>query len=187
MKPKTQIAIHAHALEDYPREACGVIVVRKGRERYIRCRNLAATPDEHFVMSPADFAEAEDQGEVTAIVHSHPNVPARPSEADRVGCEQSELPWVIVSVMPVSAWISGGIGTSGSTSEHHSVIRGDAASALSTRTMPISVIRSAAARVPVVSRSTNANADGSMANSAVGSGGRAGVPALDNPNVRSLF
>lgn len=100
MKPNTEKAIHAHAIEAYPREACGVIVVRRGRERYLACQNLAATPDEHFVLSPRDLAEAEDQGEVTAIVHSHPNVPARPSEADRVGCERSELPWVIVSVMP---------------------------------------------------------------------------------------
>lgn len=100
MKPKTQDAIHAHALEDYPREACGVIVVRKGREQYVRCRNLAAEVGEHFVLSPDDYANADEAGEITAIVHSHPNVPARPSEADRVGCERSELPWVIVSVMP---------------------------------------------------------------------------------------
>lgn len=100
MKPRTQQAIHAHALEAYPREACGVIVVRRGRERYVPCQNLAAMPDEHFVLSPRDLAAAEDQGEVTAIVHSHPDMPARPSEADRVGCERSELPWVIVSVMP---------------------------------------------------------------------------------------
>lgn len=100
MKPRTQLAIHGHAMETYPRECCGVIVVRRGRERYIRCENLAAAPEEHFRLSPNDLAQAEDQGEVTAIVHSHPNVPARPSEADRVGCERSELPWVIVSVMP---------------------------------------------------------------------------------------
>jgi proteasome lid subunit RPN8/RPN11 len=100
MNPKTQIAAHEHAIDEYPRESCGLVVVKKGRERYVRCRNLAATPAEHFVLSPEDYAAADDDGEITAIVHSHPDVPARPSEADLVGCERSELPWVIVSVMP---------------------------------------------------------------------------------------
>jgi len=100
MKAKTQQEVHAHAVEDYPQEACGLIVVRKGKERYVRCRNLSSAPGEHFVLSPEDYAAAEDAGEIIAIVHSHPDVPARPSDADRVGCERSELPWVIVSVMP---------------------------------------------------------------------------------------
>jgi proteasome lid subunit RPN8/RPN11 len=100
MKLTTQDDIHAHALAEYPRESCGVIVVRKGRERYMPCRNIAETPSDHFRMSPQDVAKAEGEGELTAVVHSHPNVAARPSEADLVGCEHSELPWVIVSVMP---------------------------------------------------------------------------------------
>jgi len=99
MTPETQADLHAHALQEYPRECCGLVIVRKGRERYVPCRNVATTPDEHFILSPEDYAAADDEGEVTAIAHSHPDVPARPSQADRVGCEASELPWVIVSVM----------------------------------------------------------------------------------------
>lgn len=100
MTPDTRMAIQAHALAYYPRECCGVVVVRKGRERYVPCRNIASDPCAHFVLSPQDYAAADDGGEVVAIVHSHPDVPARPSEADRVQCEASGLPWVIVSVMP---------------------------------------------------------------------------------------
>lgn len=100
MNPETEASLHAHALQEYPRECCGLVMVRKGRERYVPCKNLAATPDDHFVLSPEDFAGADDEGEVTMIAHSHPNVPSRPSQADMVGCENSRLPWAIVSVMP---------------------------------------------------------------------------------------
>lgn len=100
MTPETRAAIHGHALADYPSESCGLVVVRKGRERYMPCRNVAADPKAHFVLCPQDYAMADDAGEIVAIVHSHPDVPARPSEADLVQCEASGIPWIIVSVMP---------------------------------------------------------------------------------------
>lgn len=88
--------IRDHANAEFPRESCGVITVVKGRQRYVPCRNIADGND-HFQIHTDDYAAAEDAGTVTHIVHSHPNGSPEPSEADRVSCEATGLPWVIVN------------------------------------------------------------------------------------------
>jgi proteasome lid subunit RPN8/RPN11 len=99
MNEQIKAAIAEHAIAEYPRECCGLVVLVGAAEVYAPCRNIAATPAEHFVMSPEDYAAAEDRGAVAAVVHSHPGVAARPSMADKAMCEKSGIDkWVIVSL-----------------------------------------------------------------------------------------
>lgn len=102
MKQKTLDAIRAHAEAEYPKECCGLVLAVKRKEVYFPCSNTAQGTD-HFVIGADDYAEAEDTGRVVMVVHSHPDHSAEPSEADRVSCEASGLPWLIVSVMAGAA------------------------------------------------------------------------------------
>jgi proteasome lid subunit RPN8/RPN11 len=94
----------AHAMREMPRESCGLVIVRRGREVYRPCRNLAQG-DDQFIVDPDDYAAADAEGEVVAVVHSHPYTPPEPSQADLVACERSGLEWHIVNV-PTGRWHS---------------------------------------------------------------------------------
>lgn len=83
-----------HARRESPRESCGLVVAVNARYIYWPCRNLAVDLDQ-FVLDPADYACAEDAGDVVGIVHSHVNAPPLPSGTDIEGIKRSGLQWWI--------------------------------------------------------------------------------------------
>lgn len=86
----------AHAAEEYPNECCGLVVVFKGRVKYVRCRNIADNKQKNFEIHPEDYLACEELGEISAVFHSHTNARSTPSEADKASCEVTGLPWIIL-------------------------------------------------------------------------------------------
>ena len=86
-----------HAKDQDPKESCGLLLNIKGKEKYYPRNNLSMTQHQCFIIDPIDYVKADNLGEIIAIVHSHPITPPTPSQADRISCEHSNLPWYIVN------------------------------------------------------------------------------------------
>ena len=86
-----------HAKDQDPKESCGLLLNIRGKEKYFPCRNLSMTSHQCFIIDPEDYVRGSNLGDITGIVHSHPVTPAIASQADKISCEQSNLPWHIVN------------------------------------------------------------------------------------------
>ncbi|WP_306168829.1 NlpC/P60 family protein [Halomonas sp. MMSF_3323] len=99
--------IRAEALAAYPNEAVWLITDHGCRQ----VANVADAPRTTFAIAKRDMAAATAQG-LRAIVHSHPDYPDCPSEADMRGQIASGVPWGIVATdgnatTPVRWWGGG--------------------------------------------------------------------------------
>lgn len=86
-----------HANEHPGVEVCA-LVIQKGRKRSLRiCRNDHSEPEGNFAITAQDWAEAEDEGDIVLVLHSHPGDGARPipSDLDRQQCNESGVRWGI--------------------------------------------------------------------------------------------
>ena len=111
--PDVRAALVAHAREEEPNEACGLVVLKDGvAERYERGRNGAASPYRFELEVAPELWFLEDDGYELAVFHSHLSSPPRPSRTDveNIGLWEGK-PYLIYSVREddLAAWtIQGG-------------------------------------------------------------------------------
>jgi [CysO sulfur-carrier protein]-S-L-cysteine hydrolase len=95
----------AHALDDLPDEACGLIAAVAGSEkveRVYRCRNAAAS-SRLYEVEPTDHLkadrDAESHGlEIVGVYHSHTHTNAYPSATDVAQAPDPSWHYVLVSL-----------------------------------------------------------------------------------------
>ncbi len=98
LEQECRLKAEAHAYEEFPKEACGLIVTGA----YFPCVNIADEPELDFVLNPVDYLKAMQTGKIEAVVHSHPKG-GGPSAFDLKSCKQTKLRWYVFSV-PDSTW-----------------------------------------------------------------------------------
>ena len=98
LEQECRLKAEAHAYEEFPKEACGLIV----SGAYFPCVNIADEPELDFVLNPVDYLKAMQTGKIEAVVHSHPKG-GGPSDFDLKSCKQTKLRWYVFSV-PDNAW-----------------------------------------------------------------------------------
>ena len=83
MPPELRRELEAHARDEEPNEACGLVVLRVGvADRYVRGRNAAASPFRFELDVDPETWFLEDEGYELAVFHSHLSSPPRPSRTD---------------------------------------------------------------------------------------------------------
>ena len=98
-----------HCVESYPYECCGLMLGREDEGGKIvvdvvRVRNVHEEDRRvRYMIDPMEYYEVERQAEqrglkVVGIYHSHPNVPARPSQYDL----NHSFPWYSYLIVSVS-------------------------------------------------------------------------------------
>ena len=90
-----------HFLKCKPAEGCGLLAERGGNEFFYPCKNIASHVQDNitFAIDPLDFAACEDSGaDILAVIHSHVEGSAEPSEADINNCKLYMMDWYIYSI-----------------------------------------------------------------------------------------
>jgi proteasome lid subunit RPN8/RPN11 len=88
--------IEQHFEKEYPREGCGVLVVHKGKLKWIACKNIAKTNDD-FVFDSLEYLNIKRKYDIAGIVHSHPDASCEPSISDINNCNALGIPYYIFS------------------------------------------------------------------------------------------
>jgi len=117
--------MHCAAGEEYPREACGILLGQGNLiSAFIKARNVHATPETRFEIDPQALIDAhrsarEGGPQVVGYFHSHPSGKARPSKIDRQSSSGDGRIWAIWGDGEVHFWRDG---ESGFESLTHAIV-----------------------------------------------------------------
>lgn len=87
-----------HLLDCYPEEGCGILLNKRGKVVWIPCKNEAEDKLNNFKIPAEDYIKATLQGDIYAIVHSHPDSDKGPSENDIASSNFLGVPYIVFTL-----------------------------------------------------------------------------------------
>ena len=95
---KIKEKIKKHALEEAPRECCGLIMLHDNQVDAYPCKNMSSLPEIHFKISPSDYIKYSSVGKIEAIYHSHPKGTEGFSLADKQNYNATKERFILYSL-----------------------------------------------------------------------------------------
>lgn len=91
--------IREHALEESPKECCGVLVEKESRLELYKCPNYSERPTSHFYISAPHYLKASRRGNVSAIYHSHTSENENFSDNDKKNSVAHQTTFVLYNTV----------------------------------------------------------------------------------------
>lgn len=89
--------IYTHFDNEYPKEACGVLHVKKGKLLWTPCTNVDSDPENGFILDSREYLKISLSSDIVGIVHNHPDGSCDPSPHDINTCNAMGIPYYIYS------------------------------------------------------------------------------------------
>lgn len=84
--------------DEYPEEGCGLLINKRGKIVWKKCKNVAEDRLHTFQISPDEYVKARLSGDIYAVVHSHPDSSCEASESDKKASDHLGIPYIIYSL-----------------------------------------------------------------------------------------
>ncbi len=88
--------IKKHFDNEYPKEACGILAVVKGKKEWFPVKNIAEE-NNNFIMDSDEYIKLMISTDIVGIVHNHINEDPEPSQTDIDQCNALGIPYYIFS------------------------------------------------------------------------------------------
>jgi|TARA_R110002167_G_scaffold30832_1_gene101866 proteasome lid subunit RPN8/RPN11 len=88
--------IYKAAEKEAPQEMCGLIIQQNNKTKWILCENKSEKKNE-FKIDGHAFVKYQLTSKILYVVHSHYMEDCKPSQHDIDGCNEVDIPYLIVS------------------------------------------------------------------------------------------